>query len=447
MDRRSLPSVDQFVAALGPWPLPRTVITDVARSVLERARSGMLNGSSDLEAEAMTHLSILARTRPRSLLNATGVILHTNLGRALMAEEAAQAAHNAAVSYTNLELDSETGNRGRRGSYLLRLLADLTGAEAALVVNNNAGALVLTLAAVAAGREVIVSRGELIEIGGAYRLPEIIAAGGASLVEVGTTNRTRVTDYRSAVTEATAALLKVHTSNYRIVGFTEQASLADLVGLGRESGSATVLDAGSGLLDDRVPWLGGPPPTWLAEEPGVRQAIDDGADLVLFSGDKLFGGPQAGVVVGRSELIGRLTKHPLARALRVDGSTIAAMTVTADMYADGRGAHIPIWRMASATYTDLEARAQLVLAEAEITGAVVEQSFSVIGAGSAPGASLPSPVIAIESKVDEVFRSLLIGDPPVLARREAGRLILDLRTVPEEADPSLGRALAVACRS
>lgn len=447
MDRRSLPSVDQFVAALGTWPLPRAVVTDVARSVLERARSGLLNGTGDLQAEAMTHLSILARTRLRSLLNATGVILHTNLGRARLADEAAKAAHNAAVSYTNLELDSETGNRGRRGSYLLGLLADLTGAEAALVVNNNAGALVLTLAAIATGREVIVSRGELIEIGGAYRLPEIVAAGGASLVEVGTTNRTRLADYISALTDKTAALLKVHTSNYRIVGFTEQADLADLVGLGQERGATMVFDAGSGLLDERVPWLGGPPPTWLAEEPGVRQAIDDGAELVLFSGDKLFGGPQAGVIVGRAELIGRLTKHPLARALRIDGSTLAALTVTAEMYADGRGAQIPIWRMASASYPELEARIQQVLTDAGITAAVVEQSSSVIGAGSAPGATLPSPVIVIDSKVDGIFRSLLIGDPPVLARREAGRLILDLRTVPAEADPSLGRALAIACRS
>ena len=233
MDRRQLPAIDKFVSSLGVWPLPRSIVTEVARSVVDQARDGKLDGTADLEAEAKAILSGLVRTRLRTVLNATGVILHTNLGRSPLAEEAARAAYEASAGYTNIELDTETGHRGRRGRFLLDLLADLTGAEDALVVNNNAGALMLTLSAIASGREVIVSRGELIEIGGAYRLPSIIAAGGASLVEVGTTNRTRLSDYRSAISENTGALLKVHTSNYQVVGFTEEAELAELVDAGR----------------------------------------------------------------------------------------------------------------------------------------------------------------------------------------------------------------------
>ena len=215
----------------------------------------------------------LARTRLRTVLNATGVILHTNLGRSPLAEEAARAAYEASAGYTNIELDTETGHRGRRGRFLLELLADLTGAEDALVVNNNAGALMLTLSAIASGREVVVSRGELIEIGGAYRLPSIIAAGGASLVEVGTTNRTRLADYRAAISDNTAALLKVHTSNYQVVGFTEEAEAGRTGDLGLETGTPTVFDQGSGLVDERAGWIAGAPPAWLAGEPGVRQAV------------------------------------------------------------------------------------------------------------------------------------------------------------------------------
>ncbi|HSL27121.1 MAG TPA: L-seryl-tRNA(Sec) selenium transferase, partial [Acidimicrobiia bacterium] len=241
MDRRTLPSVDQFVASLGDWSLPRALITEVARSVIDEARTNPAQ-APDLAAAAREQLEQLSRTRLQQVINATGVILHTNLGRAPLAPEAARAAHEVGVGYTNLELDLETGSRGRRSGFLLRLLADLTGAEAALVVNNNAGALVLALAALASGRSVIVSRGELIEIGGAYRLPEIITAGGASLVEVGTTNRTRLADYRHAISDTTAALLKVHTSNYRVVGFTEETALSALVELAREADITSIFD-------------------------------------------------------------------------------------------------------------------------------------------------------------------------------------------------------------
>jgi L-seryl-tRNA(Ser) seleniumtransferase len=447
MDRRQLPSVDKFVNSLGTWPLPRSVITEVARSVIEEARDGKLDGTGDLETEARAILSGLVRTRLRPVLNATGVILHTNLGRSPLAEEAARAAHEASVGYTNIELDTETGHRGRRGRFLLELLADLTGAEDALVVNNNAGALMLTLSALASGREVIVSRGELIEIGGAYRLPSIIAAGGASLVEVGTTNRTRLSDYRSAITENTAALLKVHTSNYQVVGFTEAAGLAELVKLGLETGTPTIFDQGSGLLDERTSWIAGAPPSWLAGDPGVHQAVAAGADVVLFSGDKLFGGPQAGMLVGRSEIISRLARHPLARALRVDGATIAALTATASMYADGRGSEVPVWQMATATEAELEIRAQRVVAEVGGDSLTIEPGTSVLGAGSVPGANVPSPVIIFAGNADRIFDALLMGEPPVLARREAGRVIVDLRAIPPMDDDRLIKALSAACRS
>ncbi|HKY48894.1 MAG TPA: L-seryl-tRNA(Sec) selenium transferase [Acidimicrobiia bacterium] len=446
MDRRSLPSVDQFVSALGSWPLPRSIITEVARSVIDRAR-GEGPDTANLEGEARRLLAVLARARLRTVINATGVILHTNLGRSPLAPEAARAAYEASVGYTNIELDVESGHRGRRGRFLLELLADLTGAEDALVVNNNAGALMLTLSAIASGREVVVSRGELIEIGGAYRLPSIIAAGGAALVEVGTTNRTRLSDYAAAVSEKTAALLKVHTSNYQVVGFTEDASLPELVALGAETGTSTVFDQGSGLIDERVKWVGGAPPAWLAGEPGVRQAVEAGADLVLFSGDKLFGGPQAGVVVGRSEIITRLARHPLARALRVDGATVAALTATASMYADGRGAEIPVWQMATASYPELKTRADQIVARVGGDRLAIEAGASVLGAGSVPGASVASPVILITGQADKIFDSLLAGDPPVLARRDAGRVIVDLRAIPSADDDRLVAALSLACRS
>lgn len=447
MDRRSLPSVDQFASSLGAWPLPRSIITEVARSVIDKARDGTLNGTGDLEAEARALLTVLARSRLRTVLNATGVILHTNLGRSPLADEAARAACEVSVGYTNIELDTDSGHRGRRGRFLLELLADLAGAEDALVVNNNAGALMLTLSAIASGREVVVSRGELIEIGGAYRLPSIIAAGGASLVEVGTTNRTRLADYRSAISERTAALLKVHTSNYQVVGFTEEARLPELVLLGGETGISTVFDQGSGLLDERAGWIGGAPPAWLAGEPGVHQAVVAGADLVLFSGDKLFGGPQAGIVVGRSEIIARLARHPLARALRVDGATVAALTATAAMYADGRGSEIPVWQMATSSFAELETRAQRVIDKVRGPSLTIEAGTSVLGAGSVPGASVPSPVIIAAENADRVFSALLAGEPPVLARREAGRVIIDLRAIASADDDRLIEALSVACRS
>ncbi|CAN5293884.1 L-seryl-tRNA(Sec) selenium transferase [soil metagenome] len=434
--------MDQFVDDLGEWPLPRAMVMGVVRELLEEARVSPLG--LDIVEIATSRLTELALRRVGPVINATGVLLHTNLGRAPLAPGAAEAARVVATGYANLELDLGSGARGRRGGLVTDLLAELCGAEAALVVNNNAAALVLAVASIATGREVIVSRGELIEIGGSYRLPTIIAAGGAQLREVGTTNRSRLTDYAEAIEDTTGALLKVHTSNYRVVGFTSEALVPELSALARNHRLPLVFDAGSGLLDDQVPWLPGPPPAWVADEPGIRQAVRSGADLVLFSGDKLLGGPQAGIAVGRRDLITSLLRHPLARAFRIDGPSFAALGATAEMYADGRGADIPLWSMASRTYIELERRAQSVLRSAGIAGRI-EESSSVLGGGSIPGRGIPSPVIAFTAG-DEVFRALLRGTPPVLTRREAGNVLVDLRAVSEGDDQVVAAAVAAACR-
>jgi L-seryl-tRNA(Ser) seleniumtransferase len=375
------------------------------------------------------------------------VLLHTNLGRAPLAEEAADAARAAATSYGNVEFDLVTGHRGRRAGYARELARTLTGSAAALVVNNNAAGLYLTLAALAAGKQVPVSRGELIEIGGSYRLPELMDATGATMIEVGTTNRTHVADFAGAVTEATALLLKVHTSNYRVVGFTAEVDLAAMVEVAHGHGVPLVYDIGSGLLDENVPWLSGPPPPWLAGEPGVRQALELGADLVLFSGDKLLGGPQAGILVGRADLIAQLAKHPVARALRCDGPTLAALSMTLQMYADDRGADIPFWAMAATPSDQLQTRLERLLVGSGAVGEI-RAGESVPGAGSVPGATVPSPVLVVQQpSADLLWDRLLMSDLPVIARRETGELILDLRTVPSHLDDILTEALRAACRS
>ena len=284
MDLRDLPSVDRLVGMLTP-ELPRPILTDIARAAIDHARRLISDGGhADPAADAAEVAESLHRSRPRGVINATGVILHTNLGRAPIHPKAADVAAWTSTGYANVELDLSTGDRGGRTAYLDALLTTITGAEAALVVNNNAAALYLTLSALAHEREVPVSRGELIEIGGSYRLPELMAASGCTLVEVGTTNRTRIGDYATALSENTAMLLKVHPSNYRVAGFSEEASLSELVGLGDDSGIPVAFDIGSGLIDSRAPWLGGPPPAWLAGEPGVRQSVEAGAHLSMFSG-------------------------------------------------------------------------------------------------------------------------------------------------------------------
>ncbi|MGF1665367.1 MAG: L-seryl-tRNA(Sec) selenium transferase [Acidimicrobiia bacterium] len=425
--RRDLPSVDKVMRSL-PSDLPRLLASEIARAAVEQARSAIdTGGDSDAVGIADRAAARLLERRPKTVINATGVLLHTNLGRAPLDRHAAEAARAAAVGYGNLEMQLDTGKRGGRGAHALELIRALTGAEAALIVNNNAGALFLALIALAAGRSVPVSRGELIEIG--------------------TTNRTRVGDYQRACDESTAMLLKVHPSNYRIEGFAEEATLTQLAALGAERRLPLVFDAGSGLLDARTPWLEGPPPRWLAGEPGVAQSIGAGADLVMFSGDKLLGGPQAGIVVGRADLVARLRTHPVTRAMRIDGPSLVALGLTLERYADGTAHRLPFWAMATATHETLLARCERVLAEAGLTDAAVETRSSTVGAGSVPGSEVPSPVIVIGGDTDRRYLALLAAVSPVVGRREAGSLVIDLRAVFEDDDATVAAALAETCRS
>lgn len=430
------PSVDSVVRRIDDGTIPRPLVVGVVREVTAEAR---LQTSMDIEGEARRRLDDLRRSAPRRVVNATGVLLHTNLGRAPWSAQAITAAVEVAGSYSNVELDVLTGERGRRNDVAEHLATVLTGAEAALVVNNNAAAVLLTLVAVAPHGRVPVSRGELIEIGGSYRLPELMAAAGTELVEVGTTNRTRLADY-AGIPDATL-LLKVHPSNYRVVGFTADTSLPELAGLARERSIPLVFDAGSGLLDERVPWLEGPPPAWLADEPGIHQSLESGADLVLFSGDKLLGGPQAGVIVGRRDLVDRLVRHPITRALRVDGSTAAALASTFMSYLAGGARDLPLWRMAALSPDEIGDRAQRVLEESAVSGEIVAGA-STLGAGASPTAEIPTRLIQLPGG-EKAFPRLLRHDPPVLARRHAGNLLIDLRTV----DPADDGAVAAALRS
>jgi L-seryl-tRNA(Ser) seleniumtransferase len=445
MSFRDLPSVDRLERML-PRDVPRLIRVDIARAAVDAARRALSSGATvDAVSMAEESAAAFSRARQRAVINATGVLLHTNLGRAPLHPEAAEAARQAAGEYTNLELELSTGSRGGRNHHLSQLITAVTRAEAAMVVNNNAGALFLTLAAIALGTGVPVSRGELIEIGGSYRLPELMAASGARLVEVGTTNRTRIADHRDAIDASTGMLLKVHPSNYRIEGFTEDASLAEMIGLARERQLPFAFDAGSGLIDAQVPWLEGPPPPWLAGEPGIAQSIELGCDLVMFSGDKLLGGPQAGIIVGSADLIARLRRHPVARAMRVDGPTAAALDVTLALYADGRAHEIPFWRMASAPADALERRLE-ALRSAGVPGEIVP-GHSTVGAGSVPGSVIPGPVLALSAHPDAAYLTLLAAEPvPVVTRREAGRLIVDVRSVLPHHDAFLAEALVTACR-
>jgi L-seryl-tRNA(Ser) seleniumtransferase len=450
MELRDLPSVDRLVGDLAS-DLPRPIVTDIARAALETARATILaGGEADPSVAAAQTAASLQRARPRGVINATGVLLHTNLGRAPIHPKAADVAAWTATGYSNVEIDLADGGRGGRTAYLEALLMTITGAEAALAVNNNAAALFLTLIALARDREVPVSRGELIEIGGSYRLPELMDASGCRLIEVGTTNRTRIGDFRAAVGGDTAMLLKVHPSNYRVAGFSEEAPLEEMVALGRESALPTVFDIGSGLIDERAPWLAGPPPKWLADEPGVLQSIEAGVDLAMFSGDKLFGGPQAGIIVGSQDLIGQLRRHPVSRAMRLDGASLNALVITAEMYAEGRAGELPFWEMATTAVEELQRRCEQIAEHLDADCDVID-AFSTIGAGSVPGSEVPSRVMAFGGPdVDRLYLAMLSGQVPVVARRDRGRLLVDLRAVHPSIDGILTRTLAEAlarCRS
>ena len=362
----------------------------------------------------------------RRVLNATGVIVHTNLGRAPLAAVAAARAADVAAGYSNLELDLQTGRRGSRQAHVEGLVCELTGAAAAMAVNNGAAAILLTLAALAEGREVIVSRGQLIEIGDGFRIPDVLARSGARLVEVGTTNRTRISDYAEAIGPGTAAILHVHPSNYRVVGFAEEARLADLAALSRQRDLLLVDDAGSGVLSDDPLWPG---------EPSARASLAAGADAVCFSGDKLLGGPQAGIIAGSVSALERIRRHPLGRALRIDKLCLAALEATLDIHRDPVRARteLPVLRAASEPLEAVRARAQRL---AERTGGAVVESVARVGGGALPLHDLPSFAVALAGDADAHAARLRARDPAVLARVADGMCLLDCRTL-SDADVDL----------
>jgi L-seryl-tRNA(Ser) seleniumtransferase len=346
-------------------------------------------------------------------------------------------ATDTAAGYSNLEYRMDSGERGSRHDHAAALLARACGAEAGIVVNNNAAAVLLSLGALARGRSVVVSRGELVEIGGGFRVPEIMAESGCRLIEVGTTNRTRLADYERAIEPDTALVLKVHASNYRMVGFVESTTVAELAGLG----PPVMVDAGSGLLDATTPWLSHRP-SWLRDEPGVRQAVADGASLVTFSGDKLLGGPQAGIVVGRTECVAAIARHPLARAMRADKVTLALLQSVASAYLDGDAASIPLWRMATTPVDDLRARAEAVARA--VTGVEVVDTEAAAGGGSLPGLTIPSIGLAAATSDPDALHARLRAHN-VVARVDSGMVVCDLRTVDPDDDPVLVAALHASC--
>jgi L-seryl-tRNA(Ser) seleniumtransferase len=419
---QDLPSVDELVRGVAD---PLAVAA--ARDVLERAREEIRAGAEPGDLRVLLELELAAARRPalRRVLNATGVLVHTNLGRAPLAEAALERVASAS-GYSNLEYNLSSGSRGSRQDHLAPLLRRLTGAEAAIVVNNNAAAMLLALAALAEGREVVVSRGELIEIGDGFRIPDVLARSGARLVEVGTTNRTRAADYERAIGPETALLLRVHQSNFRVVGFTEQPRLEELAAVARRHELPLLDDLGSGALVD------------VEGEPTPAAALAAGADLVCFSGDKLLGGPQAGIVAGRADLVERLRRHPLHRALRSDKLTLAALEGTLALYLD-RPEEVPVLRMLREPVEDVRTRAEGL---AQTAGGAVEETVARVGGGALPLAELPSFACAVE---EELAPALRAHEPPVIAVVRDGRTLLDCRTLTDAEADEVAEAVA-ACR-
>jgi len=446
--------VDRVAAALGEGGGGATAAT---RWAIDQARRRIRQGASapgfdDIVATARERLNNEHKARLRPVLNATGVLIHTNLGRAPLGPEQLDAIARIASGYSNLEYDLASGSRGSRYLHAQKLVSALTGAESALVVNNNAAALTLTLAtlrSVAAeqivpgaepGNEVIISRGELVEIGGEFRIPDVIATSGARLVEVGTTNRTHLADYERALTPRTAAILKVHPANYHMEGFVSSVAAASLARLAHASGVPLVYDVGSGLIDSEAG------ADWARTEPPVGAALSDGADIVTFSCDKLLGGPQAGIIAGRADLVKEATRHPLLRSLRVDKLVLAALEATLIAYQEGRAESLPLWQMARASLDDLELRCEALAGaisdrfgpagvKAEVIGV-----GAVTGGGSLPGGELGSKAVAVthpERSTAELERALRSGQVPVIGRIEEDRVLLDLRTIPPGSDHDL----------
>jgi len=426
---RDLPSVDRLLADERLADEPHDLVLGAARSVLERAREEIRVGRepSPLVDAVLEELARGRRPSLRRVLNATGVLVHTNLGRAPLADAALARVAEVGSGYSNLEYDLERGQRGSRQDHLGSLLRRLTGAEAALVVNNNAAAVLLSLAALAEGREVVVSRGELIEIGDGFRIPDVLVRSGARLVEVGTTNRTRASDYERAIGPETAILLRVHQSNFRVVGFSEQPRLDELAELARKHDVPLVDDLGSGAL------------AAVGDETTPAESLRAGADLVCFSGDKLLGGPQAGIVVGRTKLVERLRRHPLQRALRADKLTLAALegTLSLALSPETRD-RIPVLRMLHEPVEQVRARAERL---AELVGGEVEETVARVGGGALPLAELQSAACAVEEELAEPLR---LGNPPVIAVVRDGRTLLDCRALSDDEVDEVAAAVAAA---
>jgi L-seryl-tRNA(Ser) seleniumtransferase len=426
---RDLPSIDELLRDERLAAEPHELVVSAARTVLTRARLEIGAGADpgEIVDRVLEELARARRPSLRRVLNATGVLVHTNLGRAPLADAAIARVVEVGGGYSNLEYDLERGERGSRQDHLAGLLGRLTGAEAALVVNNNAAAVLLALAALAEGREVVVSRGELIEIGDGFRIPDVLARSGARLVEVGTTNRTRASDYEAAIRPETALLLRVHQSNFRVVGFSERPQLAELAEVSRRHEIPLVDDLGSGSL------------VRVGDEPTPGESLRAGADLVCFSGDKLLGGPQAGVVVGRAPLVERLRRHALQRALRADKLTLAALegTLALALEAESRDA-VPVLRMLHEPVEVVRARAERL---AELVGGEVEDTIARVGGGALPLAELPSAACAVGEELADALR---LGEPPVIALVRDGRTLLDCRTLTDaEVDEVAAAVLAL----
>lgn len=455
---KGIPKVDRILA----WPAvsallarhPRPEVLTAIRTILAQLRVDVAKyGEAALpepgRITALITSELLSRSRPslRTVINGTGVVVHTNLGRSPLADEAEEAIRTVSAGYSNLEFDLDTGERGTRYAHVEGLICELTGAEAALVVNNNAAAVILALSSLARDREVIVSRGELVEIGGSFRIPDVMRQSGSRLVEVGTTNRTHIGDYRAAVTDATALLLKVHTSNFAIVGFTAEASIAEMSVVGREAGTPVMLDAGSGCLVDLSPY-------GISGEPTIREYLDAGADVVTFSGDKLLGGPQAGLIAGRKDLIDPMKRHPLLRALRMDKLSLSSLEATLRLYRDERRAltAIPTLRMLTMSPGQLARRAELIVRRLKRTlpDSVTLHKHpgeSSAGGGSFPLLQLPTTLIEVSmagflpQQLEAALRKTAV---PVVGRIHRDRFLIDVRTVLDRDLPALAQSLAEA---
>ena len=455
---RSLPAVDRVLAELAEHPeltgVPRSLLKDLVNTFLElrRAdiRAGRIAAPEDLALERLLpDLTAFVRAGAgphfRRVLNATGVVVHTNLGRSLLADEAVRAVEDACRNYSNLEFDLGTGKRGSRYSHVEELLRRLTGAEAALVVNNNAAAVLLTLSTLTAGKEVVISRGQLVEIGGSFRIPDVMARSGAVLREVGATNRTHLADYERALTENTGALMRVHTSNFRVVGFTKEVALAELRTLADKHALPLIEDLGSGALI-RLPGLEG--------EPLVQEVVREGADVVTFSGDKVLGGPQAGIIVGRAEYLDRIKRNPMNRALRIDKMTLAALEATLRLCLDAERAleTVPTLRMIASPFETLKSQAERLarLLRAELRGLAevsTRKDMSRVGGGAFPEKDLPTVLAEVRPlhlSVESLREALLRTDPPLVGRVENDAFCLDPRTLRPDEHPLVARALRAA---